>query len=77
MLIKGFRFFAFRVSGLILIFFMRLDGSKNIQFVNSSCLVLHLEFKGNVLLPLERNDKGEKMNKEVEFQYLNGFQNHD
>ena len=56
---------------------MRLDGRKNIQFVNSSCLVLHLEFEGNVLLPLERNDKGEKTNKEVEFQYLNGFQNHD
>lgn len=48
----------------MLIFSMRLGGRKNTRFVNSRGLILHLQFKGKVLLLLERNNKGEKANQD-------------
>ena len=43
-----------KTSGLGLLSSMSLDGSKDIQPVKSTWLVLHSEFKNRALLPLKR-----------------------
>ena len=47
-----------KTSGLGLLSSMSLDGSKDIQPVKSTWLVLHSEFKNRALLPLKGNNGG-------------------
>ena len=58
MLIKGFRFFLLRASGLGLKSSMRLDGRKDIQSVKSVWSILHSELKAHIVPLLEGNDEG-------------------
>ena len=54
---KGFRYFAMKVSGLALISFMRLNSMKDIPPVKSAWYLFHPENKAHVLLSLEGKNK--------------------
>ena len=58
--------FQLRASGLGVIFSTRLDGSKEIQSVKSTCSVLYSELKAYILPSLEVNNKGHKTNKHTQ-----------
>ena len=57
--------FVFRAFGLGLTSPVSLDGRKDSQYVKSTWSILHSEVKAYILLPLEANNKGLKMDKHI------------
>ena len=64
MLMKSFRYFALRASGLELISSMRLDDREEMQSVKPAKFILQSELRANILPSLKAHSKVREKNSE-------------